>query len=188
MSSRVLDDQKNVESEMDLTPMIDVTFLLLVFFIMTFNFKTTEGLIQSYLPRDRGTGTSKAKIPTETRIRILWYALDSNTETVDEHGRAVIRIEREEIPTRAYADDDARCRVKGCGQFHGSPDMDALFELLVRRKASYVPPPGRDPAKGMPVIIDARPQVPFKYVVQVLNVCLKAGLHDVTFAAAEKPF
>ncbi len=185
---RMLDEQKNVEAELDMTPMIDVTFLLLVFFIMTFKFKTTEGLIQSYLPRDRGTGTSKAKIPTETRIRILWYALDSNTETTDKHGRAVIRIDREEIPTRQYTDEDHRCRVKGCGQFHGAPDMDALFEFLLKRKAAYVPPPGRDPSKGMPVIIDARPKVPFKYVVEVLNECVKAGIQDVTFAAAEKPF
>jgi biopolymer transport protein ExbD len=185
---RVLDDQKKVDVEMDMTPMIDVTFLLLVFFVMTFKFKTSEGLIQSYLPRDRGTSTSKAKIPTETRLRILWYALDSNAETLDEHGRAVIRIDREEIATRVYSDLDAKCRIDGCGQYHGSPDMDALFAFLLKRKASYVPPPGRDPAKGLPVTIDGRPRVPFKFIVQVLNECVKAGISDVTFAAAEKPF
>lgn len=36
----------------DLTPMIDVTFLILVFFLCTIKFKTLEGKLDSYLPKD----------------------------------------------------------------------------------------------------------------------------------------
>jgi biopolymer transport protein ExbD len=35
-----------------MTPMIDVTFQLLIFFLVTFRFRETEGKIQSDLPQD----------------------------------------------------------------------------------------------------------------------------------------
>ena len=37
-----------------LTPMIDVTFLLLLFFLLAFTFRQAEGLIPGSLPRDVG--------------------------------------------------------------------------------------------------------------------------------------
>ncbi len=36
-------------------PMIDVTFLLLIFFLVTTSFERAEGILASDLPRDRGT-------------------------------------------------------------------------------------------------------------------------------------
>ncbi|MBN2490440.1 MAG: biopolymer transporter ExbD [Planctomycetes bacterium] len=40
--------------KMEFTPMIDVVFLLLVFFLCTLKFKTLEGKLATYLPKDRG--------------------------------------------------------------------------------------------------------------------------------------
>ncbi|MDF1837417.1 MAG: biopolymer transporter ExbD, partial [Planctomycetota bacterium] len=39
---------------MDMTPMIDVTFLLLIFFMCTLKFKVLEGKLTAYLPKDVG--------------------------------------------------------------------------------------------------------------------------------------
>ena len=39
-----------------------------------------------------------------------------------------------------------------------------------------------------PVIIDARKQVPTKYVIATLNEVVRAGIQDVTFAAPEIPY
>jgi len=46
----------------DMTPMIDVTFLLLVFFIVTLNIRQLEGRLDAALPKDRGTGKSSEQI------------------------------------------------------------------------------------------------------------------------------
>lgn len=43
---------------MELTPMIDVTFLLLIFFIVTIKFKVLEGKLETELPKDVGVNTS----------------------------------------------------------------------------------------------------------------------------------
>ena len=39
--------------------------------------------------------------------------------------------------------------------------------------------------QGLPVIIDARKEVPTRFVVLVLNEVVRAGITDVTFAAPE---
>lgn len=46
------------ESKLEMTPMIDITFLLLVFFLCTIKFKTLEGKLQAFLPRDVGPNPS----------------------------------------------------------------------------------------------------------------------------------
>jgi len=43
------------EVPMELTPMIDVVFLLLIFFIVTIKFKVLEGKLVTELPKDEGT-------------------------------------------------------------------------------------------------------------------------------------
>ncbi len=40
------------ELKMEMTPMIDVTFLLLIFFMCTLQFKTLEGKLEAFLPRE----------------------------------------------------------------------------------------------------------------------------------------
>ncbi|MDQ7779602.1 MAG: biopolymer transporter ExbD [Planctomycetota bacterium] len=51
--------RKKLETEVSLpqlnmTPMIDVIFQLLIFFMCTIKFRTMEGKLQSYLPKDKG--------------------------------------------------------------------------------------------------------------------------------------
>ena len=42
------------DDRLQMTAMIDVTFLLLIFFLCTLRFRTLEGILSSYLPRDVG--------------------------------------------------------------------------------------------------------------------------------------
>ena len=57
---------------MEMTPMIDVTFLLLIFFMCTIKFKTLEGKLSAYLPKDVGVSTApaepKEKIEVEVKV------------------------------------------------------------------------------------------------------------------------
>lgn len=46
--------ETEVEVEVSMTPMIDVTFQLLVFFLVTLQFRKLERVLDSFLPTDRG--------------------------------------------------------------------------------------------------------------------------------------
>ena len=56
--------------ELQMTPMIDVTFLLLIFFMCTLKFKVLEGKLGAYLPKDVGVNTSQAEPVEKVDIRL----------------------------------------------------------------------------------------------------------------------
>ena len=58
MSKRHRQGTEAVEPDLPITPMLDMSFQLLSFFIMTFKPAPTEGQIAMTLPRDEGSPTS----------------------------------------------------------------------------------------------------------------------------------
>ena len=64
---------------LNLAPMVDIVFLLLIFFITTTTFKRAEGLLLSQLPRQgkRGTGVALPLPPIVVRAtHRMWGPLD----------------------------------------------------------------------------------------------------------------
>jgi hypothetical protein len=55
---------------MDLTSMIDVTFLLLIFFICTLKYKKLEGKLSAYLPKDFGSNPTQVDPVEKLDIRL----------------------------------------------------------------------------------------------------------------------
>ncbi len=58
MAGKVTDEAAREEVEMQMTPMIDVTFLLLIFFMCSIKFKLLDGKLAAYLPKDVGVNTT----------------------------------------------------------------------------------------------------------------------------------
>ena len=60
------------EVEISMTPMIDVVFLLLIFFMCTLRMIAVEGQFSTFLPKDVGTAASKAPQELDKlKIRIV---------------------------------------------------------------------------------------------------------------------
>lgn len=62
MKPRPRRDSSQNEVKFELTPMIDVTFLILVFFMCTLRFKTLDHKLESYLPTDEGLTSSSHQV------------------------------------------------------------------------------------------------------------------------------
>jgi biopolymer transport protein ExbD len=62
--------------EIDMTPMIDVTFQLIIFFICTIKFKTLEGKLETQLPKDVGVNAAPVDILLD---KIEIYILKDNS-------------------------------------------------------------------------------------------------------------
>jgi len=65
--SQALGDE---EIQLEMTPMIDVTFLLLIFFLLTLKFKVLEGKLAAYLPRDAGAAPAQGEPLERVEVRI----------------------------------------------------------------------------------------------------------------------
>lgn len=156
--------------KLDLTPMIDAVFLLLIFFMCSMEFRAPDALIKAFLPKDRGPNQqSPDEIRPDVRIKLLWIDPTTLRPTADpDAGEVVLKV-----GSHIYADAEGR------------PDYEALYRELVKLRETARRGPT---AESLPAIIDARGQVPYQHVVSALNACVKAKLTEVSFAAPEKPF
>ena len=80
--------------QVDMTPMIDCIFQLLIFFMCSIHFRELEGKLQSWLPATSGPGIPTTDvIPNEIRVKIQYdqvirkisyFVADMKVSTIDE--------------------------------------------------------------------------------------------------------
>lgn len=154
------------KTELDMTSMIDVVFLLLIFFMCATKFKIPEGALSSFLPRDRGNSASSPEITRGCRVILSMQGQ-----------QVFIQADQRVIPNNWEPEEfEAHFGLD-------TPNMDELEAHVQERQETYVG--GGD--KGLPVIIDADDTVPGKYVVGVINICKRLGVLDVSIAQKEIP-
>ena len=166
-------------SQLNMTPMIDVIFQLLIFFMVGAKFKSVEGQIQAYLPKDQGQSAASPQNVElqDVRVKLLFRKPDGTF--VDPQQDLDPNMEGEVV---LKVNEDVFGSIQRFGET--VPDYDRLVEYLSQQSDRYT---GNNP-EGLPVIIDARRQVPFQHVVYALNACVEANIHDVKFAAPEHPY
>jgi biopolymer transport protein ExbD len=150
----------------DMTPMIDVTFQLLIFFMLTIEFKTLEGKLAAYLPKDVGVNTTEAEPKEKIEIKVK----------VVKEGRKVDPHEGTpwagEGPFK-YADRVVSYSV-------GPRTTQEIDELRLRLKELF----RADPEQ--PATIDAYPGTVYEDVVTILDVAIQIGYTDITFIGARE--
>lgn len=164
-----LEDEKGP----DLTPMIDIVFNLLIFFMCATKLRSTEALIRAYLPKGLGPIGGAAVVPlNEVRVKLLWLDAAGRPTTDPAAGHAVLAVGAGRLSAPGELDGPGAAR---------SPAWGALQERLRTLLAA---------ADGgqLPVIIDAREQVPVQVVVSALNEVVRAEVKEVRFAAPETPY
>ncbi len=165
-----------VKAELDMTSMIDVVFLLLIFFMCATKFRQPEGALRSWLPRDRGQQASRPVITPGCRI------------TLTREGSQVICLADDAIMPFAisWPDTDVGRAQADFENGHGiqGPNLEALEQHILGRKDTY----RGVSAKGLPLIIDFGETVPSRYVIDVVNICKRLEIDDIAFAAPELPY
>jgi biopolymer transport protein ExbD len=146
----------------DMTPMIDVTFQLLIFFMLTIKFKTLEGKLAAYLPKDVGVNTSPAEPKEKVEIKL--------------------KVERDGSKMDPLRDEPWR----GDGPFRYGSDRVVAYSVGPRTTRSLDDLGRRlrdlrtqDPER--PATIDPYPGTVYDDVIRVLDVAIEAGYTDITF-------
>ncbi|MCX7703223.1 MAG: biopolymer transporter ExbD [Planctomycetota bacterium] len=191
---KMLEDAMNEEMSLPLTPMIDVVFQLLIFFLFAMKFSGYEGRLYAKLPTNRGLGYEGTPPITlqEVRIKLLWVQKGNWSKRMlpEDYEQA-----RKNPGTRAWWEqngmtvlkirDDFLMKGGGLNSPEAVPDWNALLARIKKGIQNFKPTKSYP---TLPVIIEGYQLVPFQHVVSALNVCVKAGVKDITFAAPEIPF
>jgi biopolymer transport protein ExbD len=151
------------EMKGDMTPMIDVVFQLLIFFMLTIKFKLLEGKLSAYLPKDVGVNTSPA-VPKE-KVEIQ------------------LKVERE---GSKLMPDDSGQPWGGEGAWKYGPDRVIRYsvgpksstdlKVVVQRVEELFRADSESP-----VSIDPLPGTNYKDVIDVLDEVVRIGFTDVSF-------
>ncbi|MFH1708852.1 MAG: biopolymer transporter ExbD [Planctomycetota bacterium] len=145
---------------MNMTPMIDVVFLLLIFFMCATKFKTLDYRIEANLPKDKGQIDDRQQPPQEmVEFRITILPLDAP----ENQPRAAIRIGRDTFVPVA--------------------NLDAAVKAAYADVCNLAVNAG----KPVPAVIDGDPEVDYEFVVMVINACSAAKVSSIEFAAKSKP-
>lgn len=164
-----LDEVANEKCELEMTPMIDVTFLLLIFFMCTLKFKILEGKLGAYLPKDVGVQPIEAEPIEKVDIRL----------EVQNPGTMMKPAKGGFIPyTPAHAEAGER--------FVWGPDRVVEYTVngetttnlttIVQQLAAF-----KRADDEVKATVDARSGITQKDVVIVLDAAIDAGYSDITF-------
>jgi biopolymer transport protein ExbD len=125
--------------QLNLTPMIDVVFQLLIFFIIGMQIRDPEGILATNLPKE-GTGPDPGPVVPEVTVRLM-----KDTPVAD-GGQPGVRLFFEQYQCRDLA--DLEDRLKRLGEFvsrvpvviDGAPDVPfgyILGAIDVCKKAAF---------------------------------------------------
>jgi biopolymer transport protein ExbD len=144
-----------VEPDLPITPMLDMSFQLLAFFIMTFKPAPTEGQIAMTLPKEEG-GEASVTAANPFDEKPVRYII---TVEANESGQ----------PKRmTLKEADSANEPKDLGVSLQSY-MDELKKLAEQNR-------GKAPAK---ITLEMEPKLIQEYVVQLLDHGIRAGFTDI---------
>jgi biopolymer transport protein ExbD len=158
-----MDDEEIPKPNM--TPMIDVVFQLLVFFLVSMKFKTLDMKIEAFLPKDRGLAATITKLEETPKI-VAVLKRRSQGGTLEPSTR--VKVQNQDIGTSEREETWTVLTTKA----------KAILDRHVANSG--------DPAdvKGE---VDASSLVPTGDVVRAVDAFIAAGLQDVTFVGTPPP-
>ncbi|MEW6073406.1 MAG: biopolymer transporter ExbD [Planctomycetota bacterium] len=165
------------EVKMSVAPLIDMTFLLLIFFILTIKFKVLEGKLAAYLPKDVGINTSPVDPKEKVEVKI---------EVVE----AGVKLSPfAPAPYTAGDPYDPANHERFIFQFGTrklrysiGPQKYTELEKVQERLADLF---AQD--RERPATIDCRPGTVYGDMVPVLDAAYEVGYRDITFVGEYKP-
>jgi biopolymer transport protein ExbD len=156
------------ECELEMTSMIDVVFLLLIFFLCTLKFKTLEGKLAAYLPKDVGVNTSEAE--EIEKVEVIIKVITPGRK-LDAYGKG----DWDPTPVNGIQKRFSYGPGRRLSYDVGPRKMTDVLELQSRLTQIHQADDER------PATIDSRPGTVYEDVVAVLDATLNAGFTQITF-------
>ncbi len=163
---------------LNMTPMIDIVFQLLVFFMLTMHFKEVEGKLLSQLPKDRGPESAPSKPLEELRIFVCAGG------DLAEHRSNKGRHEQSEKPAEACVLAVEGHRIGEAWRTETHPGKAAGNRALYRSSAARLKElHDRMADRKFMIVLDADSEVPYEHVIGLVNACKEVGVENIEFVA-----
>jgi hypothetical protein len=168
------------EAQLNMTPMIDIVFQLILFFMFNMKFKALDHRIDSAIPKDRGIAATAQFVEPIPAIKVALFRRDEGGP-----GKEYTYIEVNDQPPGYKVPN-----VKFTGDAFGDEDKHdqryAVFQQIQARIAGLFA--SNKELKGE---IQAPPPkgglVPHGDIMGVLDAFLAAGITEVNFQGAASP-
>ena len=179
--SRFTDLIPSTRAERDLTSMIDVVFLLLIFFLCSMQFRAEEGTLDTWLPRDRGTDASSSGA-VQSACRVTLYQEAGSVFAFADHAKVPSRHPADRgaaDPDGRWGEDPVIADQADLESSHAGPGPERRYlrQHLERRVETAIQP--------LSVVIDAEPGIPSAYVLWVVDLCRELEIPEVRIAVPE---
>jgi len=172
-----LDDAQQ-EAKVDLTPMIDCVFLLIIFFLCI-EFKSLEAKLQAYLPKDKGSQNTKVDPQEQLSVRI---ELVEKGTAVPRHPFEPAINEKTGRPNAVALVGHVVKYAIGATPFQELGRMQTELKKIKEDPASMVPDsanPGK--RKLLPIVIEPQPGTTYGDVAAVVDAVKSAGFEEINF-------
>ncbi len=153
----------HVEPDLPITPMLDMSFQLLAFFIMTFKPAPTEGQIALTLPKDEGSANPQSTPSPVDEAKPKLYIVRV-TATGDGS------IEKMTIMDSEAPDQGEEIKAAA-----GKDQVEAYHAALAKRSAQLE----KDKRPGK-ITLELSEQLLQAYVVQLVDQGIRAGFSDIS--------
>ena len=169
---------KTDEGTLNMTPMIDIVFQLILFFLFNLRFKSLDYRIETQLPKDRGINPTPQLVVDIPSIKVLLFRVN------------------EEDPSKAYTKIKiAGVEYKGSNyQWSGSRPSDLKLEddrdqfyARIQGKIAELAKAGKDMKGEIDTPLPSGASVPHSDVIRVLDCFLGANIKEVNFVGSPAP-
>jgi biopolymer transport protein ExbD len=152
-------DAEHIDPDLPITPMLDMTFQLLFFFVMTYRPQTQEQQIAVMLPENPGGGVNVPDPSAPPAPVLLVFEVHEG----DNHGLGAISLRIEDKNSPA-----------GKGGKVPITDLNQYSSILAEKKKEY------DAAKrDVKVQLEIAPKLAWKNTVLLIDRAKNAGYNDV---------
>jgi biopolymer transport protein ExbD len=170
-------DMAQEEHKADMTPMIDVVFLMIIFFICI-EFKVLEAKLPAYLPKDRGSARYESEPKEQLSVQV--HVVDAGTK-VAPTGFAVGDVDAATLRPVRHTLVGHRVRWQvGPKILHELADVQRELQRIADDPSSLI----RDKTgerRLMACVIDGQRGTCYDDIARTTDACRAAGFADVHF-------
>lgn len=166
-----------VEPDLPITPMLDMSFQLLAFFIMTFKPAPTEGQIMLTLPKEEGAGQMSIPDPTAPERPVNYIVRAVATEP----GGAIEQLTLLEEGSAAATGKNLKA-----GLYKNDNGSDMSIIQVYQKELKDLSAALAAQKKPGKLTLEIHPKLLQDYVMELMDVGFRAGFTDISPVLLEK--